>query len=47
MKTPIEMLQSIIEMQRANLGDGIKTHIALMRLAKEADEVVKAHKDNE
>lgn len=47
MKTPIEMLEAIIEMQKATFGDGIKMHIALMRLAMEAEKVVKAHKDNE
>jgi hypothetical protein len=41
MKTPIEMLTAIIEMQEANYGNGIKTHLDLIELAKEAKQVVK------
>lgn len=41
MKTPIEMLNAIIEMQEANYGNGMNTHMELSTLVKEAKEVVK------
>lgn len=41
MKTPIEMLNTIIEMQEANYGNGMNTHVKLSTLVKEAKEVVK------
>jgi hypothetical protein len=47
MKTPIEMLNAIIEMQEANYGRGSDTHMALNELAKEAKEVVKSYTANE
>lgn len=45
MKTPIEMLNAIIEMQEANYGDGIKTHVNLIYLVKEAKKVVETFKE--
>jgi hypothetical protein len=47
MKTPIEMLNAIIQMQEANYGRGSDTHMALNELAKEAKEVVKSYTANE
>jgi hypothetical protein len=47
MKTPIEMLNAIIQMQEANYGRGSDTHMALNELAKEAKEVVKSYTENE
>lgn len=47
MKTPIEMLNAIIQMQEANYGDGVKTHLALIDLVKEAKKVVETFKTNE
>ena len=47
MKTPIEMLNAIIEMQEANYGRGSDTHMALNILAKEAKEVVNFYTANE
>jgi len=47
MKTPIEMLNAIIEMQEENYGNGIKTHTALIDLVKEAKELVNFHTTNE
>lgn len=47
MKTPIEMLNAIIEMQEANYGRGSDTHMALTTLAKEAKEVVNFYTANE
>ncbi len=47
MKTPIEMLNAIIEMQEANYGRGSDTHMALNELAKEAKEVVKSYTAND
>jgi hypothetical protein len=47
MKTPIEMLNAIIQMQEANYGRGSDTHMALNELAKEAKEVVNFYTANE
>jgi hypothetical protein len=47
MKTPIEMLNAIIEMQEANYGRGSDTHMALTTLTKEAKEVVNFYTANE
>jgi len=41
MKTPIEMLNAIIEMQEANYGNSTNTHLDLITLVKEAKNVVK------
>ena len=41
MKTPLEILNEIIEMQDVNYGNGMNTHMALHRLCKEAREIVK------
>ena len=41
MKTPIEMLNAIIEMQEANYGNATNTHLNLSTLIREAKEVVK------
>lgn len=41
MKTPIEMLNAIIEMHEANYGNGMNTHMKLSTLVKEAKEVVR------
>ena len=41
MKTPIEMLNAIIEMQEANYGNATNTHLDLSTLVREAREVVK------
>lgn len=41
MKTPIEMLNAIIEMQEANYGNATNTHLDLITLVREAKEVVK------
>ena len=47
MKTPIEMLNAIIEMQEAYYGRGSDTHMVLNTLAKEAKEVVNFYTENE
>lgn len=47
MKTPIEMLNAIIQMQEAHSGRAFDTHMALNELAKEAKEVVKSYTENE
>ena len=47
MKTPIEMLNAIIQMQEAHSGRAFDTHMALTTLAKEAKEVVKSYTENE
>lgn len=41
MKTPIEMLNAIIEMQEANYGNATIIHLNLIFLVREAKEVVK------
>lgn len=41
MKTPIEMLNKIIEMQEANYVNATNTHLGLSTLVREAKEVVK------
>lgn len=47
MKTPIEMLNAIIQMQEAHSGRAFDTHMALNELAKEAKEVVNFYTANE
>lgn len=47
MKTPIEMLCSIIGMQEANYGNGIKTHSDLIDLVEEAKKVVETFNTKE
>ena len=47
MKTPIEMLNAIIQMQEAHSGRAFDTHMALTTLAKEAKEVVNFYTANE
>ena len=44
MKTPIEMLNTIIQMQESNYGDGMTTHLALINLVGEAKKVVETFK---
>ena len=43
MKTPIEMLNAIIEMQEDNYGNGMNTHMKLSTLVNEAKTVVKKY----
>jgi hypothetical protein len=43
MKTPIEMLNTIIKMQEKNYGDGIRTHLDLSDMTEEAIEVVETY----
>jgi len=47
MKTPIEMLNAIIQMQEAHSGRAFDAHMALNTLAKEAKEVVNFYTANE